>query len=153
MNNPPETPPTNIAPDTRAYVALLLAFSPLLVIYVLVWLRRGSISPWILILIAGLVVGGLFQLRSKTVTLGDREIAQGIRPFYRRIAYDDIRRIHHISVSSRYGSSPCLAISASPHSKDIVLPMRSFSRAKRVCVVQFIKMKAPQARIDPTVPT
>jgi len=147
MDNSAETL-TTIAPDARAYVVLLLAFSPLVAIYALLWLKRGSIPFSVTILIVALVVAGLVQLKSRTVTLGDHEILQGWPPLGSRIAYQEIRRIHHRSVTSRYGSSPCLAISAARKSKEILLPLRSFNLAKRVRLVQLLRSKAPQAQVD-----
>ncbi len=69
MSDSPDITGTTIAPDARAYLTVLLAFSPLLVLYVIVWLKRGSISIWVMMAIIGLTVAGLVQLRSKTVTL------------------------------------------------------------------------------------
>jgi hypothetical protein len=152
MNTPLERP-TTIAPDTRAYLVLLAAYSPLLLVYFILWLRRGSIPFSVTVIALALVVLGVLLLRNRTVTLHDHEVVQGGSPFSRRIAYHDIKRIHHIFVSSRYGSSPCLAISAGSKSKEIVLPMRSFSLNKRVHLVQLLKTRAPQAVVDPTVPT
>lgn len=153
MNNLPETPTASLAPDPRAYVALLVACSPLWLTYLILWLRRGPLPVSITAITLGLVSWALLNLRNRTVTLGEHELVQGLPPFSRRIAYHEIKRIHHIFVSSRYGSSPCLAISAGSKRKEIVLPMRSFSLSKRVQLVQLLKMKAPQASVDPTVPT
>src|ERR1041385_4615574 len=150
MNHLPESPTPVVSPDTRAYAALLAVFSPLLLLYGLVWIKRGSLSPWISFLIIGLVISALVQLRNRTVTLGDEEIRQGIRPLGRRMAYRDIKQIHHIYITSRYGGSSCLVVSGTQR-RDIVLPMRSFSRNKRVRLVQLLQAKAPQARVDPTV--
>jgi hypothetical protein len=149
MDNSTETP-TTITPDARAYAVLLLAFSPLAAIYAVLWGKRGTIPFSVTMVVVGLVVVALLQLKSRTVTLGEQEMVQGWPPLGSRIAYHEIRRIHHRFVSSRYGSSPCLAISAGPKGKEkeILLPLRPFNLAKRVRLVEWLKVKAPQARVD-----
>jgi len=149
MDNSTETL-TTIAPDKRAYVVLLLVFSPLVAIYAVLWGKRGTIPFSVTMVVVGLVVVALLQLKSRTVTLGEQEMVQGWPPLGSRIAYHEIRRIHHRFVSSRYGSSPCLAISAGPKGKEkeILLPLRPFNLAKRVRLVEWLKVKAPQARVD-----
>jgi hypothetical protein len=153
VDNPSEQLPVTISPDARAYTMLLAVFSPLFVIWGLAWLKKGSVVAPTIILIGGLVVIGLCQLRNKTLELDDCEIVQGWLPFRTSIQYHEIARIHHIFVSSRYGSSPCLAISTGPKNKKIVVPMRSFNLTKRRQLVGILKVKAPQARFDPNVPT
>jgi hypothetical protein len=148
MNDSSETFPFAIRPDACAYIMLLVVFSPLFVLWGLVWLRKGSVIAPVIILIAGLVVIALYQLRNKTLMFDDSEIVQGWPPFRTTIQYDEIARIHHIFVSSRYASSACLAISSVAGNKQIVLPMRSFSVDKRRRVVEFVRAQAPQARID-----
>lgn len=148
MNESPDTCPFAIRPDARAYAILLAVFSPLFVLWGLVWLRKGSVFPPVIILIAGLVVIGLYQLTNKTLKLDDSRIVQGWPPFRTTIQYHEIAHTHHIFVSSRYASSPCLAISSAARNKQIVLPMKSFSVDKRRRLVKFIRARAPQARID-----
>jgi hypothetical protein len=148
MNASPETCPFAIRPDTRAYMILLAVFSPLFVLWGLMWLRKGYVIAPPIILIAALVVLALYQLRNKTLMLGDSEIVQGWPPFRTTIQYHEIARIHHIFVSSRYASSPCLAISSAEGNKQILLPMKSFSLDKRRRLVKFLRVRAPQARID-----
>ena len=147
MNDSPNCP-FAIRPDARAYAILLAVFSPLFVLWGLAWLRKGSVIALALILIAGLVVVALYQLRNKTLQLDDSGVVQGWPPFRTTIEYHEVSRIHHIFVSTRYASSPCLAISSAARNKQIVLPMKSFSLDKRRRLVKFIRARAPQARID-----
>ncbi len=148
MNDSPETCYFTIRPDARAYFMLLAVFSPLFVLWGLVWLRKGYVDKSVFIVIAGLVVIGMYQLRNKTLQLFDSRIVQGWPPCRTAIQYHEIAHVHHTFVSSRYGSSPCLAISSAEQNKRIVLPMKSFSVDKRRRLVQFIRMRAPQARVD-----
>ena len=130
---------------------ILLAFSPLLVIWILAWFRRGYMPGQVIALIAALVVIACAAIWNKAVTLEETEILQGWPPFRTRIEYGEISRIHRIYVSTRYGSVLCLAISATHAKKDIVLPMKSFGLEKRARLVGILTAKAPQARIDSTI--
>jgi hypothetical protein len=138
---------TRFFPDARAYVVILIAVSPLFLLWGLVWLRKGFASWPVVALIAALVALGWLQLSFRAVRVGESGIVQGYTPLVTRIAYQDISRIHRVFVSSRYGSTSCLAISAAGD-KQIVLPMKSFSLEKRNHLVKLLMAKAPQARCD-----
>jgi hypothetical protein len=148
MNHPPEQLPVTIPPDARAYRVLLIAFSPLLLIWGLGWWRRGSANTPLIAMIAALGVAGLYLVWNKTVRVDLSEISQGWPPFRTRISYHHIGRVRRIYVSSRYGSTLCLGIAEVSSKKKIVLPLKSFSLAKRKQIVEILKMRAPQARID-----
>jgi hypothetical protein len=68
-----------------------------------------------------------------------------IRPYSEHRSGSSIR---HIFVSSRYASSAWLAISSVAGNKQIVIPMKTFSVDKQSRVVEFLRARAPQARID-----
>ena len=150
MNHPPEELPVTISPDGRAYMALLIAFSPMVLIWALCWWRRGPANSPPFAIIAALVVAGLYIVWSKTVRIDLAEISQGWPPFRTRIAYHEIARIHRIYVSSRYASTICLAISGISDKKKIVLPLKSFGVAKRRKLIRILELKAPQTRVDPS---
>ena len=90
MNDSPETWPFTICPDARAYMTLLAVFSPLFVIWGLVWLNKGSVTAPVFILIAGLVVIRMYQLRNKSLQLFDCGIVQGWPPFRTAMQYHEI---------------------------------------------------------------
>ncbi len=153
MTNSPEPRSLTIRPDARAYAVIVIACLPVFVLWSLVWWKRGPAVAPPIALIAALVALGCVQLRNKAVTLDDGAIVQGWPPFRTRIAYHEIARIHHVFVSTRYASVACLAIAAAAETKtkEIVLPMKSFSLEKRRRLVRLLQAKAPQARIDPHV--
>jgi hypothetical protein len=150
MNHQPEEGSVTIPPDARAYVALLIAFSPLFAICGLGWWVRGSVNAPLIEMIAALFAVALYLVTNKTVRLDLWEISQGWPPFRTKIAYHEIARIHHIYISSRYGSTLCLAISAAGDKKKIALPVKSFGVTKRKKLMGILMMKAPQARVDPS---
>jgi hypothetical protein len=147
MNHQPEELPVTIPPDARAYVALLIGFSPLFVIWALGWWIRGSVNAPLIAMILVLTAVALYLVTNKTVRLDLWAVSQGW-PFKTKIAYHEIARIHHIYISSRYASTLCLAISAVGAKKRITLPLRSFGVPKRKKLMGILKMKAPQARVD-----
>jgi hypothetical protein len=112
---------------------LALAFSPIFLIWLLAWLKRGNVvKPAFPLLVALLALGFcLVQLANKVVILDESGLNQGWPPFRTAIAFHEVARIHHIFVCNRYASVACLAISAVGDHKKIVLPMKSFSREKR----------------------
>jgi hypothetical protein len=149
MNHQPEEVPVTILPDLRAYVALLIGFSPLFVIWALGWWIRGSVNAPLIAMILVLTAVALYVVTNKAVRLDLCGVSQGW-PFKTKIAYHEIARIHHIYTSSRYASTLCLAISALGDKKRITLPLRSFSVAKRKKLMEILKLKAPEARVDPS---
>jgi hypothetical protein len=148
MNHLPEQLPVTISPDARAYRALLVAFSPLFAIWGLGWWIRGTVNAPLIEMIAALFVVALCIVTNKTVKLDLGEISQGWPPFRTKIAYHEIARIHRIHISSRYGSTLCLAISAVSGKKNIALPVKSFGVAKRKKLMEILTVKASQARVD-----
>lgn len=140
-----------IYPDVRAYVMIGLAMVPVLGIWVAAWWKRGTLVTPALPLIAGVALLGWFQLANKTLTLDSSGIVQGWPPFRNRIEYPEIGRIHYVAVSSRYASVHCLAVTSNANRKEIRLPTKSFSLAKRKHLVAFLKQRAPQVLIDKTV--
>lgn len=140
-----------IFPDRRAFVVLCVAASPVFVLWTVVWLRRphaGTSAFW-----AGgvLLLIGCLSLMAKTVRARNRDVVQGWGPFATTIAFADIGRIHNVYVSSRYGSAPCLAITARDGRQEIRLPIKSFSVAKRQRLVRLLVGRAPDARVDRAV--
>ena len=140
-----------IVPDTRAFVLLGVALSPIIVIWTIVWLKRPDTAMSAVPAVAMLFVGVCASLAARTVTLDDIGLSQGWRPFATRIPYADIDRIHHVFLSSRYGSSPCLAVTANRGRKEIRLPMKAFNLQKRRQLVTLLIERAPRARVDRAV--
>jgi hypothetical protein len=140
-----------IFPDARAWVMLTLTVSPVLALWTVVWLRRPTSGASAIPVVGGLLVLVFVSLIARTVSIDETGITQGWRPFATRIAYADIDHIHHVSISSRYGSSPCLAITPRGGRTAIRLPMKSFNLQKRRRLVKLLTERAPGARIDRTV--
>src|ERR1700682_2421944 len=120
-----------IFPDSRAWMVLSVALSPLVALWTAVWLKRPDTALSAVPAIAVTFVIGYVALIARAVSVDDTGITQGWPPFATRIAYAEIGRIQHVVVSSRYGSSPNLAITARGGRKEIKLPMRSFNLPKR----------------------
>ena len=140
-----------IFPDSRAWVVLGVALSPVMAVWTAVWLRRPETATLAVPAIGILLVAASVSLIARSVRVDDTGITQGWRPFATRIAYADIDRIHHVFVSSRYGSSPCLAVTARGRRKEIRLPMKSFSVQKRRQLVTLLMDRAPTVRVDHAV--
>ena len=107
---------------------------------------RGT--GFVLLVVGVVLVLVYVSLIVKTVTVDDSGLTQGWRPFATRSAYGDVGRIHHVFVSSRYGSSPNLAITARDGREAIRLPMKSFSLEKRRRLVARIMKRSPSVHID-----
>ena len=139
-----------IFPDSRAWLLLTIAVSPILAMWTFLWVRRPDTASSAMPVVGGVLALVYGSLLAKTITVDDGAITQGWRPFATRIAYADIARIHHVVVSSRYGSSPNLAITASGGRREIRLPMKSFNLQKRRWLVKLLVDKAPGVRVDRT---
>jgi len=140
-----------IFPDGRAWLVLTIAISPILLTWMVLSVKQPAIAasavPAVAIVLALVYLG----LLAKTVTVDERGLAQGWRPFATRITYTEIVRIHHMFVSTRYGSSPCLAFTARGGRKEITLPMKSFNLEKRRRLVALVVERAPEVRVDPHI--
>lgn len=102
-------------------------------------------------ILAAIFVFASAQIGNKAIRLSDWEITQGFPPFRAQIPYSEIARIHRVHISTRYSTAVCLAISAAGEKKQIVLPVKSFGAEKRKQLIQILRERALQARIDPGV--
>src|SRR5262249_16084723 len=134
-------------------IVLGAAFSPLVVLWAIVWWRRPETAVPAIPMVGARLLFGWAALFARTVTVSDSGIRQGWWPFSTRVDYADASRIHHVSVSHKSGVSPTLAITARAGRKEIRLPMKSFSLQKRQQLVRLLVERAPGARVDGTVLT
>lgn len=140
--------PVTVSPDARAYLMLLLAFSPLFLLWGLGWWRNGSVNSALLEMIVAVCLVGMLVVWNRTVRIGLADMSQGIPPFRTRIAFGEIDRIHNIYIPTRYAATHCLAVSTASDRQRLVLPMKSFGAAKRKMLVEIVQAKAPQVRVD-----
>jgi hypothetical protein len=137
-----------ISADGRAYAAVLIVLLPLIGLFSAVALTSHTLGagPFIGVAAVGLLWCG--ALSNRMVVFDETGLAQGWPPFQRRLAYAEVVGVHHVFPSGRGAAGVCLAISTQSSRTPILVPLKSFSVAKRQRLVEILRLRAPQARFE-----